>query len=190
MNRVVIVLAVVLAVGALALAGSGAANAQDTGGALSRCKQVCTPKAQAVLQACLATGAAPERCRQRASTALQDCVTLCARRAAVTPAPGATAPRACELRCDQLGRKLLAVCVALPAGPTREQCQRRALQATQLCVSMTCPKEPVQPDACRQQCRQRVAAFLQTCRNQPGAVPERCQQQSAKKLDTCVAACP
>lgn len=191
-RRWLVVLVALVATATLAAMASGPVSAQEGAPQPERCAQACRERAQAELKACLATGAAPERCRERVGKALEQCVERCRRAAQVAPDPGQTAPRACEQRCAQVGRSVMKACLALPIGPTREQCQRRAKEAVRLCEAKLCPpKEEPEPRTCEEQCAARAREYYQRCvagstGTQP---PEECSRLARQMQQECLQRC-
>jgi len=185
---------VALAAGALALATGGPVHAQLEDQAPGRCELACRQVAQTALEQCRERGGSAERCRLVAREAKETCMARCGAAVEPRPDPVEPAPRACRERCLRYGEQVMEKCMALPIGPTAEQCARRVRQAVQLCMEKTCPeKEPprqVQPEprACKDACETRARAVYEMCvKGSTGTTPpDDCARKARASLADCL----
>ena len=194
-RRLWLVLALVVGLGALVVAGTGPAAAQEAGVSPERCAAMCGEKAQEMLKQCVDSGGNRAECRAKAQKMQEQCTQRCKRASAQpSPAPKEPVGGICKARCELVGQTVMRACMALPVGPTREQCQKRAAQAVRICIDKTCPRkvQPApDPQVCKDRCAKQAREVYAACvKGSTGATPPQgCERKARQALEECLKKC-
>jgi hypothetical protein len=154
----------------------------------NKCEVACRERAEQKLKRCLASGTAPERCRNQVAELTRQClIDNCPR---VVPVP---APTTCKENCAKLAREMLERCKQGSTAPSPEACEQMAKALLERCVAVMCPQRTVEPKPapqpepapCKQRCEMAGRDQYNACIANRGT-PERCKLQAQESIEKCI----
>lgn len=163
-----ITIGIIAIVGALWPFGVHAQTDSERGG---DCRARCHRLADEALHGCRSGGGDAQRCRHRAKSVFDRCVT-----------EQCDTPSNCESRCRHASQGRLDGCLA--EGGTQEECEQQATHFLVNCVLQDCRHLPM----CRKRCRFEAGRLLRRCLAD-GGDHETCSIRARELFRACVEQC-